>query len=94
VLNSLDVNLVTNLICVGDSMIEMEAAHILASKFSHAYIKTIKLRECPKPAELNKQLLLVKDQFESICSGVKNLTIHVEKKDREKEEKISYLINK
>ena len=77
---SLDVNLVTNLICVGDSFIEMEAAHILASKFSQAFIKTIKFRECPKIEELYKQLLLVSDQFSAIYSGVKNLTIKVEKK--------------
>ncbi len=81
-LNKLDSNLVTNLICLGDSIIEMEAAHILASKFSHAYIKTIKFRESPKPEELNKQLHLVIDQFDKIFSSIKNLTIRVEKKSR------------
>jgi hypothetical protein len=75
-----DPNLVTNLICLGDSFIEMEAAHILASKFQQAFIKTIKFRESPKPEELNKQLLLVADQFATIFSVVKNLTIRVEKK--------------
>jgi hypothetical protein len=75
-----DPNLVTNLICLGDSFIEMEAAHILASKFQQAYIKTIKFRESPKPEELNKQLLLVADQFPQLFSLVKNLTIRVEKK--------------
>jgi hypothetical protein len=73
-------NLVTNMICLGDSFIEMEAAHILASKFQQAYIKTIKFREGPKPEELNKQLLLIADQFSAIFSAVKNLTIRVEKK--------------
>ncbi len=78
--NTLDTSLVTNLICLGDSFIEMEAAHILASKFSQAFIKTVKFRESPKPEELNKQLLLIADQFPAIFSGVKNLTIRVEKK--------------
>jgi hypothetical protein len=82
-LKNLDNNLVTNLICLGDSVIEMEAAHILASKFSQAYIKTIKFREAPKPEELNKQLGLVIDQFDKIFSAVKNLTIRVEKKSKE-----------
>jgi len=81
--NALDTNLVTNLLCLGDSVIEMEAAHILASKFSHAYIKTIKFRECPKPEELHKQLNLVIDQFSIIFSAIKNLTIRVEKKTKE-----------
>ena len=73
-------NLVTNLICLGDSFIEMEAGHVLASKFTHAFIKTIKFRESPKPEELNKQLSLVADQFPIIYSTIKNLTIRVEKK--------------
>jgi len=41
-------DLVTNIICLGDSLIEMEAAQILASKFSQAFIKTIKFKEIPK----------------------------------------------
>jgi hypothetical protein len=85
-LNDLDINLITNLICLGDSIIEMEAAHILASKFTHAYIKTIKFRESPKPEELFKQLGLVVDQFDKIFSAVKNLTIKVDKKPRSENE--------
>jgi hypothetical protein len=77
-----DSRLVTNIICFGDSFIEMEAGHVLASKFSQAFIKTIKFRESPKPEELNKQLSLVADQFLSIFSAIKNLTIRVEKKTK------------
>jgi hypothetical protein len=75
-------DLVTNIICLGDSVIEMEAGQIIASKFSQAYIKTIKFKEAPKPEELIKQLLLVVDQFNSIYSSVKNLTIRVERKSK------------
>ena len=75
-------NLVTNIICLGDSIIEMEAAQIIAAKFTQAFIKTIKFKEAPRPDELNKQLLLVLDQFNKIYSGVKNLTIRVEKKTK------------
>lgn len=78
----IDTKLVTNLICLGDSLIEMEAAHILASKFSHAFIKTVKFRENPSPEELFKQLQLILDQFEHIFSAVKNLTIKVERKNK------------
>ena len=78
-------DLITNIICVGDSAFEMEAGRNLASKFIHAVIKTIKFREKPKPDELNKQLNLVINQFNSICSSSKNLTVRVEKK-RKKEE--------
>jgi hypothetical protein len=79
-LKTMDIDLVTNLICLGDSIIEMEAAHILASKFTHAYIKTVKFRESPMPEELYKQLGLVMEQFDKIFSSIKNLTIKVDKK--------------
>lgn len=79
-----NLNLVTNLICLGDSVIEMEAAHILASKFSKAFIKTVKFKEAPKPEELIKQLSTVLDQLSTIFSTVKNLTIRVERKKKSK----------
>ena len=77
----LNLNLVTNIICLGDSFIEIEAGKILASKFNQAYIKTVKFREFPKPDELNKQLNLVLNQFNFIYKSIKNLTIRVEKKN-------------
>ena len=81
-----DVNnkLVTNIICIGDSLFEIEAGRILASKFSEAFIKTIKFRDAPKLDELLKQLKLVSQQFGSIYSSIKNLTIRIERKKTEK----------
>ena len=78
-----NVTLVTNIICIGDSLFEMEAGRILASKFTKAFIKTIKFREAPKLDELLKQLKLVCAQFSSIYSSIKNLTIRVERKKKE-----------
>ena len=72
--------LVTNIICIGDSLFEMEAGRILASRFIEAFVKTIKFREAPKLDELIKQLKLVCLQFSSIYSSIKNLTIRAEKK--------------
>ena len=76
----LNIKLVTNIVCLGDSLFEMEAGRILASKFKQAFIKTIKFREKPKPEELLKQLSLVIHKFNAIYSSVKNLTVRVEKK--------------
>jgi hypothetical protein len=76
----LDTKLVTNIICLGDSLFEIEAGRILANCFTEAFVKTVKFKEGPKLEELNKQLILVKNQFTSICSVAKNLTIKVEKK--------------
>ena len=78
----LNTKLVTNIICLGDSLFEIEAGRVLATCFSEAFVKTIKFKEGPKPEELNKQLLLVANQFNSICSAIKNLTIRVEKKKK------------
>ena len=78
----LNTKLVTNIICLGDSLLEIEAGRILANSFSEAFVKTIKFKEEPKLEELNKQLLLVTNQFNSICSEVKNLIIRVEKKKK------------
>ena len=77
---SVNMKLVTNIICIGDSLFEMEAGRILASRFTEAFVKTIKFREAPKLDELIKQLKLVSLQFSSIYSSIKNLTIRVEKK--------------
>jgi len=78
----LDTKLVTNIICLGDSLYEMEAGRILANCFTEAFVKTIKFKEGPKLEELNKQLIIVNNQFASICSAVKSLTIRVEKKKK------------
>ena len=80
--NTVNINLITNIICLGDSLFEMEAGRILASKFPEAFIKTIKFREAPKLDELIKQLKLVNKQFNSIYSSIKNLTIRVERKKK------------
>ena len=69
-----------NVIALGDSMMEMDAAHHLAMKFQKALIKTVKFREFPKPNELVKQLNLVISKFDDIINNVRNLTIRLEKK--------------
>ena len=79
----LNKKLVTNIICLGDSFCEMEAGRVLAKCFREAFVKTIKFKEFPKLDDLNKQLLLVFNQFNSICSAVKNLTIRVEKNKKD-----------
>ena len=76
-----DQKLVTNILCLGDSLFEIEAGKILASTFMEAFIKTVKFRETPKPGELNKQLNLIVDKFDYIYSSAKNLTIKVGKKN-------------
>ena len=79
-IKTVDTNLITNILCLGDSYIELEAGHVLASQFPQAFIKTVKFKEAPKPNELNKQLQTVRDQFDKIYNSARNLTIRVERK--------------
>ena len=72
--------LVTNILCFGDSTIELEAGKILASKLRDSFIKTIKFKENPDMEDLIKQLNLVFDKIEYIYSKAKNLSIIIEEK--------------
>jgi len=71
--------MMTNIVALGDSMMEIDAAHHLALRFQKALIKTVKFREYPKPNELVKQLNLVILKFDEIINSPKNLTIRLEK---------------
>ncbi|EAS01718.2 kinase, putative (macronuclear) [Tetrahymena thermophila SB210] len=80
-----DKQIITNLICLGDSHIEIEAAHMLAKEFDQSFIKTVKFKEQPRIEELIKQQDLVRDKLEQIYTNFKNLTIRLEKKQNPKE---------
>ena len=43
VVRDMDDKLLTNLVCIGDSMIEIEAAQALAHKFNYSFIKKLNL---------------------------------------------------
>ena len=70
----------TNIISFGDSIIELEASHKLKDIFADGYIKTIKFKENPQPAELIKELKIINNQFDIILSNNRNLSIKVAKK--------------
>ena len=72
-----------NILCFGDSIIELEATHKLKEIFVDAYIKTIKFKESPQPVELIKELKIILSQFDVILSNIRNLSIKVAKKKNE-----------
>ena len=76
----INTNLITNIICYGDSMIELEAAKILASQFNDSCLKTIKFKENPEIEDLIRQLGLIEDKFNFIFSNPKSLSIKIEQK--------------
>ena len=77
--NYFNINKLINIICIGDAIFEIEASELLASKFKHYYLKTIKFRENPGLNELNKQLSLIVREFDRITSMQKSIKISVEK---------------
>lgn len=68
---------ITNIIAIGDSQIEIDAANYFAQTFWRACIKTIKLKEFPSIIELTKQLELIFSDFASIINEGSNLTIRL-----------------
>lgn len=72
----------TNLITVGDSLIEMEAAYKFAKCINTCYIKTIKLKDSPSPTQLAKQLKLIVNDLPNIAKLQQNVTISVKKEDK------------
>ena len=84
ILNSgIDLRKSANILCFGDSIIELEASHKLKEIFADAYIKTIKFKEAPQPLELIKELKIILNQFDVILSNVRSLSIKVAKKKNE-----------
>lgn len=86
VANLYNKDIVTNIICVGDSNIEMEAASKMGLLFKEVFIKTIKFKEEPKPEQIIKQLMLISEQFVNIHSEARDISIKVEKKRKPNKE--------
>lgn len=76
----IDSEAVANLVSVGDSCYEMDAADALGKAFEQARTKTIKLREVPSPKDLLKQLELVTQKFEQIVESGRDLRIALERR--------------
>ena len=74
-------DLVTNLVVLGDNIFEMEAAKHLGKQYKEAFIKTVKFRRAPDISELQKQIVIVTQKFDTICNQAKNLTVRLLKTD-------------
>jgi hypothetical protein len=69
-----------NLVCIGDSRYEMEAADRASACFEKRFVKTVKLKEKPQLEELSKQLLLVEESLRDLVRQTKSMSIRLEKK--------------
>ncbi|CAD7967079.1 unnamed protein product [Amoebophrya sp. A120] len=66
---------VTNLIAIGDSIFEIQAAHDMAAHFPQSLVKTVKLDQRPTPSNLVNQLQLVLKNVPSIVLSGKNMEV-------------------
>lgn len=78
--DTLDSQIATNIICLGDSELEIEAAGTLSKKFKQAIVKTVKLKSCPTAEELIKQINIIVEKFDQIYTTLRTLTIKLERK--------------
>eukprot|EP00930_Biecheleria_cincta_P063220 TRINITY_DN48720_c0_g1_i1.p1 TRINITY_DN48720_c0_g1~~TRINITY_DN48720_c0_g1_i1.p1 ORF type:complete len:415 (-),score=61.43 TRINITY_DN48720_c0_g1_i1:96-1298(-) len=71
---------ITNLVSVGDSPYEIDAALAIGELFPQAVVKTVKFRELPIPEELEKELQLVRERLQSIVESGQDLQVALEQK--------------
>lgn len=76
-----DSDIITNLISIGDSEFEMDAAHIMGNKFTEVLVKTVKFHEKPYPHELLTQLEILLVKFECIVGSSRSLTLAFSRTD-------------
>jgi len=81
---SLDPRPVTNLIAVGDSDYEMNAARVMASQFPRAVVKTVKFRPAPMALDLLRELELFRQKLDPIVEAGSNLQIQLDRKPSRK----------
>jgi len=74
---------ILNMVCIGDSLNELEAAFNLRYEFVEPFIKTIKMQVNPNIKELVKQLKIIFSSFDTIFNTSKNLKINVDKRNKE-----------
>ena len=77
----INLNLPTNIICFGDSYIELNAGKKLGSEIKNCFVKTIKFKEHPEPEDIINQINLIINKFDYIYSKTKNLSITIKQNE-------------
>ena len=78
--DKINLKIPTNIICFGDSIVELEAGKKLASKINNSFIKTIKFKEKPDLQYMIKEINLINNRLDYIYSTARNLSIKIDKK--------------
>ena len=70
-------------------MNEMNAGQRLAKSLPHCILKMIKMQETPQPRELLKQLVVINDSWDNICSATRNFNMKLERKQKKLDDKMT-----
>ena len=76
---NLEKGAITNIIAIGDSQIELDAAQNLSEEFPLARIKTVKLKSNPTPDELDKELKALILKIDMIINNGNDMSIKLER---------------
>lgn len=74
-----DFDELSNLIVIGDSNYEIDAANMLTKSLPSGFTKTIKLAEKPSPEEMIRQAKLMIEKWDYIVGQKKNMKIRMER---------------
>jgi hypothetical protein len=74
-----NIDLITNVVSIGDSFLDVEAGKTLAKTLRYIVVKTVQFSYYDKIEELAFQVDLVCEKFEYIVNKAKNWTINVSK---------------
>jgi hypothetical protein len=77
----LDSETITNLVSIGDSDFECDAARTFGRQFWRGLTKVVKLQEKPSPEALSKQLSVLVGQLPGIVEKTSNLNLALKRKD-------------
>jgi len=75
-----DQHALTNLVAIGDSAFEMDAAHAMGDRFARAVVKTVKLQPQPRPQDLLAELGLLFGRLEHIVENGRPLQIRIDRR--------------
>eukprot|EP00927_Polykrikos_kofoidii_P049550 TRINITY_DN43599_c0_g1_i1.p1 TRINITY_DN43599_c0_g1~~TRINITY_DN43599_c0_g1_i1.p1 ORF type:complete len:260 (+),score=53.58 TRINITY_DN43599_c0_g1_i1:77-856(+) len=67
----------TNLLSIGDSEFELEAARVMSKRFAESMTKTIKLRKAPSPETLAKDLEFLSKTFSMVVKEKTDLRLTI-----------------
>ena len=74
-----DFDELSNLIVIGDSNYEIDAANMLTKSLPSGFTKTVKLAEKPSPEEMIRQTKMLIEKWDYILGQKKNLKIRMQR---------------